>query len=206
MASEQAPPLLWRNLTFSSSSAGLNVSLRNDPRKMMLAVAFPLPNAKRHWILGPLCLAPFIDSFSIFPIVSAPARPLLLDLKSPLLSVLSLCPLAQLYAVSLIPLAAVLGIPTLMHAVDLARVLSAPFATIGTRFSRVLLAPPGFPLALILTLVRKVFSVPLLLILALVGPVSAYPSRIGIAPLPVPSSASLARLIGHSATDAIANI
>src|SRR5260370_16898199 len=139
MASEQAPPLLWRNLTFSSSSAGVNVSLRNDPRKTMLAVAFPLPNAKRHWILGPLCLAPFIDSFSIFPIVSAPARPLLLDLKSPLLSVLSLCPLAQLYAVSLIPLAAVLGIPTLIHPLHLPPAISPPFPPIAPPFSLVAL-------------------------------------------------------------------
>jgi len=169
MPSEQATPLVGRDLAYSSCSTRLNVSLGNYALDAMLTVASPFPSSEKLRILCPPPFPLLIYSFSVFPVVATPAGLLLLKFESTLLSVLSLCLLSALDAMSLIPLMAVLGVPTLMHSAHLVRVLATPFAHISARFSRMLFAPFALPFALILPLLGAVLSVPLFLVLAMVG-------------------------------------
>ena len=163
-------------------------------------VAAPIPISEELRILCPSSLAPPVYSFSVVPIIAASTGSLLLKFESTLFSVLSLCLIAALNAVSLIPLMASLCVPTLMHPPHLVRVLSAPFTQIGPGFSRMLLSPSSLPSALILALAGQMLSVPFLLVFALVGAIVRNPPRVTQSALPV-SSASVCRVfVRHCAS------
>lgn len=79
MAFEQITPLAWRDLTDSSRSARLGISLLDNPAETMLAVTLPVALAEKKSVLGALRPSLEIDFSPVLPIIAASACPLLFE-------------------------------------------------------------------------------------------------------------------------------
>lgn len=192
MVLEQIAPLPWRYLPDSSRSARLSISLLDNPAETVFPVTAAVALSEGQRILGALRSPLAIDFFPVLPIRAAPTRPLLLEFYSAFFAVVFVLPFSSFDAIFAIPrLSLVAFAPAFGPEANFAEILPPPRPSPGSCFFGMSFAPFARPFALILALVRKVFPVPLLLIRALVVTVSAYPTGIGKAPLPISSSACL---------------